>query len=193
MARSTAKAAAYVYHTDIVPRRQTRAFAASLQAFAHSEDGDLKRVIKHEQPSDDDSSPSSAVSQSVFDIEDAHFTTLSSKKRKRGFGIPSTVVTSVSTVTTTRTSPRKSQGSQEGPATTAKINKARRQPAKRITNEAGKEEVQPPTNWEEIYDVVKKMRKEKLAPVDTMGCETLAEEHLIPRVSPPKIHIRLLF
>ena len=63
-----------------------------------------------------------------------------------------------------------------------KAKKAKRQPAKRIVNESGQEEVQAPANWEDIYDAVREMRKEKLAPVDTMGCETLAEEHLTPRV-----------
>ena len=182
MARSAAKAATYVHHTDHVPRRQTRAFAASLQAFAYGQEGNLRQDVKREQSSEDNSSLSSAASQSVFDIEDIHLTTSVSKKRKRGFDTPSTAVTTLSTVTSTRTSPRKSQGNLEEAATEGKVKKARRQPAKRITNEAGEEHVQPPANWEEIYDVVKEMRKEKLAPVDTMGCETLAEEHLTPRV-----------
>jgi endonuclease-3 len=43
-------------------------------------------------------------------------------------------------------------------------------------------EIHPPPNWEEIYEAVKEMRKKVLAPVDTMGCETLAQEHSSPRV-----------
>lgn len=64
-----------------------------------------------------------------------------------------------------------------------KARKAKRQPAWRIFNEAGEEKVEPPANWEEVYDAVREMRKERLAPVDTMGCETLADERVTPRVS----------
>ena len=37
-------------------------------------------------------------------------------------------------------------------------------------------------NWQEIYDAVMAMRRKVVAPVDTMGCESLAEEHLTARV-----------
>ncbi|KAF8477202.1 DNA glycosylase [Kalaharituber pfeilii] len=36
--------------------------------------------------------------------------------------------------------------------------------------------VLPPPHWKEMYDLVKEMRKRIPAPVDTMGCERLAEE-----------------
>lgn len=39
----------------------------------------------------------------------------------------------------------------------------------------------PPANWEEIYSLVQAMRATKLAPVDTMGCETLADPTVTPR------------
>lgn len=188
MARGTAKAAVSAFsHADFAPRRQTRAFAASLQAFTY--DGDTPasaqkagKGLKREESSDDVSSLSSSGSTSAFDIEDAPFGASSTRKRKRGLDSPSTAVTSISTTTSTRTSPRKG-GVKGEDGTIGKMKKARRQPAKRIVNEAGEEEIQAPTNWEEIYDAVKEMRKTKLAPVDTMGCETLAEEHLTPRVS----------
>jgi endonuclease-3 len=63
-----------------------------------------------------------------------------------------------------------------------KTKKARRQPAKGFLNEAGEVEIHPPANWRETYEAVKEMRKTILAPVDTMGCETLAEKHISPRV-----------
>jgi endonuclease III len=35
--------------------------------------------------------------------------------------------------------------------------------------------------WEEIYALTRAMRNENLAPVDTMGCESLAERSRTPR------------
>lgn len=185
MARNTVKAAPSISQADFPPRRQTRAFAASLQAFTYNNGAEnVERELKREDSGDDDSSLSSVISDITFDIEDAPLRATVSKKRKRGFATPSTAVTSVSTVTSTRTSPRKG-GVKEEAANSGKARKAKRQPAKRIVNEAGEDEVQPPANWEEIYEAVKEMRKERLAPVDTMGCETLAEEHLTPKVCLP--------
>ena len=183
IARDTAKVAISFSQADYAPRRQTRAFAASLQAFTANGDVPIqspgKKGVKREDTSEDDSlsSPSS-----IFDIEDVPFESPTSKKRKRGLDSPSTVVTAKSTSTSTRTSPRKLDVKSED-RTIGKLKKAKRQPAKKIVNDAGEVEIEAPANWEEIYDAVREMRKEKLAPVDTMGCETLAEEHLTPRVS----------
>ena len=185
IARETAKVANSISQADFVPRRQTRAFAASLQAFAYNGDGIAQEVkketVKQEELSEDGSALSSASSGSAFDIEDLPFGTPASRKRKKGVDSPSTAITTISTATSSRTSPRK-PGIKPSDGTIGKPKKARRQPAKRIVNSAGEESIQAPANWEEIYDAVREMRKEKLAPVDTMGCETLAEEHSTPRV-----------
>ncbi len=183
--RETAKITKPISHADFVPHRQTRSFAASLQSFTYNGNVTVQKVEKGEPLSDDDSSLSSLGSGSPFDIEDAPFEESSARKRKRGFDSPLTAVTSISTVTSTRTSPRKASAQEEhGTVSKAgKARKAKRQPAKRIVSEAGEEEVEPPANWEEIYDAVREMRKGKLAPVDTMGCETLADERVTPRVS----------
>ena len=203
--RETAKVANSISQADFAPRRQTRAFAASLQAFAYNGDGSSQGVkkdgVKHEESSDDDSALSSTNS-AAFDIEDLPFPastpSSSSLKRKRAFDSPSvsTAITTVSTATSTRTSPRKPSPKTEDGTIGKARRKAKRQPAKRIVNEAtGAEEIQPPRNWEETYDAVREMRKEKLAPVDTMGCETLAEEHLTPRVRflpPPPLNLNAI-
>ncbi|KAL7271495.1 alpha,alpha-trehalase nth1 [Rhizina undulata] len=42
--------------------------------------------------------------------------------------------------------------------------------------------VEPPEHWEEMYDCVKEMRSRISAPVDTMGCERLAEDDASPKV-----------
>lgn len=181
IAKETARAVKQVTEADFVPHRQTRSFATSLQAFSANGTSLLdtgEKEVKQEDSSDDDSPLSSAASVASFDIEDAITTTLPSKKRKRGADTPATTVTSISVATSTRTSPRKSAGNDNA----GKPTKAKRQPAKQIVNETGKVEIHPPANWAEIYDAVKEMRKKVLAPVDTMGCETLAVEHLSPRV-----------
>lgn len=59
--------------------------------------------------------------------------------------------------------------------------KAKRQPAKKIKKEEESVALDPPPNWEEIWDITAEMRKHVLAPVDTMGCENLAEDHRSPR------------
>lgn len=185
IARDTAKVAISFSQADYAPRRQTRAFAASLQAFSANGEVPLpspgRNGVKREDTSDDDSLSTLA---SVFDIEDVPFESSTSRKRKRGLGSPSTAITTKSTSTSTRNSPRKPDLTSED-GTVGKLKKAKRQPAKRIVNEAGEAKIEAPANWEEIYDAVREMRKERLAPVDTMGCEMLAEEHLTPRVSWP--------
>ena len=184
IAQDAAKVAASFSQADFAPRRQTRAFAASLQAFSANGDVALlsrpgKKGVKREDTSDDEPLSSPA---SVFDIEDVPFEASASRKRKRGLDSPSTAANTKSTSTSTHTSPRK-PGVRPGSGTVGELKRAKRQPAKRVVNEAGEAEMEAPANWAEIYDAVREMRKERLAPVDTMGCETLAEENLTPRVS----------
>ena len=177
IARETAKASKRFSQGETTPQRQTRSFAATLNAFAASnvkvQDDSLD--VKEEDLSDSGSSLSTAFSVASFDIEDAVLKAPSSRKRRRVPDSPSTTVTTTSSATRIRTSPRKA-----GSGNIAK--KAKRQPAKQTVNDEGGVEIHAPANWQEIYDAVKEMRKTVLAPVDTMGCETLAEEHLTPRV-----------
>ena len=44
------------------------------------------------------------------------------------------------------------------------------------------ENVQTPENWEILYNNILEMRKEKTAPVDTMGCEKVQELSTDPKV-----------
>lgn len=159
LAQETAKV---VTRADFVPPRQTRSFAASLQAFSASH------------------SPLSSVSS--HDIEDLPFTGTPSRKRKRRYDPPSTAAKTVSTFTSASSSPKRVAKAEDGDAI-VKRKKGKKHPAKKVVNEAGEEKIEAPDNWEEIYDGVQEMRKEKSAPVDTMGCEALAEDHLSPQVS----------
>lgn len=182
LAKETAKVARTVSEADYVPRRQTRSFAASLQAF--SANGitvreAAKTEVKEEDLSNDESSLSSISSASSLDIEDSVPTNLSrSRKRKHGVDNPPTTVASISVTTSVRSTPRKPVAN----GIDGRTKKAKRQSAKQTINDVGEVEIHPPANWAEIYDSVKEMRKTAIAPVDTMGCETLAEEHLTPRV-----------
>ena len=186
LARDSAKVAISISQADYIPRRQTRAFAASLQVFTANghvpTSSPGKKGVTREDTSDDEPLSSPASVCDIKDIEDVPFQSSPSKKRKRGPDGSSTAVTAKSRSTSTRTSPRKLDIKSED-GTVGKVQKAKRQPAKRIVNDAGEVEIEAPANWSEIYDAVREMRKERLAPVDTMGCETLAEEHLTPRVS----------
>jgi endonuclease-3 len=59
--------------------------------------------------------------------------------------------------------------------------KARRAPAKKIKGSDGSIKTEPPANWEEIYALTREMRNANIAPVDTMGCESLADKNRAPR------------
>ena len=188
IARETARVARQSLPTDPTSVRQTRSFATSLNAFTanHVSAQASPLDIKEEDQSVSDSSLSSAPSAANFDIEDAVIEASSTRKRKRGLDTPSTTITTTSTVTSTRTSPRKAKNPGGN-----NVKRVKRQPAKQSINEAGEVEIHPPANWREIYDAVQEMRMRILAPVDTMGCESLAQEHLTPKVSlaPTKIPI----
>ena len=94
------------------------------------------------------------------------------KKRKRGQDTPVVVKHERNEVSiATIASPKKE----------IKPKKTRRAPAKKVTATDGSVKIEPPSNWEEIYTLTRQMRNENLAPVDTMGCESLAERTRTPR------------
>ncbi|KAJ4341752.1 alpha,alpha-trehalase nth1 [Ascochyta clinopodiicola] len=67
------------------------------------------------------------------------------------------------------------------PEKDVKPKRVRRAPAKKISGADGSVKVEAPSNWEEIYALTREMRNENLAPVDTMGCESLADRQRTPR------------
>lgn len=182
VSRETAKISNPFFPNTSSTRHQTRSFAASLSAYAAngSLNTDVPTVSKREDPSDDTSDLSTTVSEGNGDIEDV-IRPSSSRKRKRGADTPGTTVTSISSSLTERLTPEKREINYEGIGD-GKPKKILRQSAKKLVNDNGKVEIHPPDNWEEIYSAVTDMRKRALAPVDTMGCETLAEEQASPRV-----------
>ena len=180
--RDTARAITAISQADYAPPRQTRSFAASLQAFTADDVTLESPLVKREATND---KAPNVASKELGDIEDISLTTPEkSKKRKlNALDSPSATVTSISTSTTTRASPRKQPLNDETGAFAGKIRKAKRQPAKRIVKENGDVEIEPPANWEDIYEAVTEMRKLHPAPVDTMGCENhMDDESLEPKV-----------
>lgn len=58
----------------------------------------------------------------------------------------------------------------------------KRSPTNRITSKPDNDiPISPPSNWEEIYTLTAQMRSQWPAPVDTMGCESLADDTRTPR------------
>ncbi|KAI4229251.1 MAG: hypothetical protein L6R36_000999 [Xanthoria steineri] len=173
-------------NAEVVAGRKSRGFAAAINGFAAGDTpGDL--AVKQEDGSDNDSSPLSSLgSPSSFDIEDTpSFVNGILPKRKRG--ISSTPATTTTLTETsflkleTRTPPRKAAIKTEN-GSSAKIKKGKKDPAQRvIDHDSGDVTIHPPSHWEEIYALVQEMRKKVLAPVDTMGCESLAEATRSPR------------
>jgi endonuclease III len=119
------------------------------------------------------------VSQ-VADIEDAIATPL--RKRRR------VSATTTTTTTKTKTSPSvvKSEIVEEAlssiasPPSKTKTERRARKPARKVTDRStGEVKVEAPSDWEEMYQLVREMRAPggiaHGAAVDTMGCERLAD------------------
>jgi endonuclease-3 len=107
-------------------------------------------------------------------------------KRKRGSRAIAAVKTETDTEPTRRRTSRKAPKLEEEDddddvkGDQPKVKKGKRQPAKRISGPNGNVKVEPPANWEQMYSITAEMRKRVLAPVDTMGCESLADKSRSP-------------
>lgn len=128
--------------------------------------------IKRETGSDENARASSELSSVPADSASEGEARRVPMKRKRGQDTPIVVKQEVEETTIAGiASPKKSE----------KVKKARRAPAKKIKGNDGSVKMEPPPNWEEIYTLTREMRNENVAPVDTMGCESLAEKNRSPR------------
>lgn len=160
-------------------RRSTRNSSlhpSALRNFAFTGDSNIKTesipTIARPSPprSDDESSLSSANTADIEDLIEPP-----TKRQKRN--------TSPLRPTQART-PRKAQARQpvvkkeptvkDDPDVKSTPAKARRMPARKTRDADGTVVVEPPSNWETMYNTVKKMREDNpTAPVDTMGCAEL--------------------
>ncbi len=168
--------------STVLPRRSTR---ASLARSAHNATGT-------------ESGPSELKREPTPDIEDA-VATAATRKRKRTETITQstprrptrTIKTEVKHELKTEIETEiKSEIKTEHDSNNEDEPKPRprgrvRKPARTVTDPiTGATTVEPPTDWEEMYNLVKEMRltgPAANAAVDTMGCERLAQSHASAR------------
>lgn len=144
----------------------------SLRGFQHQ---DSSANTSTQRPSSSGSELSTPPSSPQSDAS-SYETAASTGKRKRNGPSSADVKTS-----TPRRTPRKAPKLEEQEDSEPKVKKGRRQPAKRITGNNGNAKVEPPANWEKMYSTTAEMRKRVVAPVDTMGCESLADLQRSPK------------
>jgi endonuclease-3 len=99
------------------------------------------------------------------------------QKRKRS----TKTATDIDTLPLSSSKKKMTVKTKESPTAPMPVKRARKQPAKRVKAGDGTVEIHPPADWELVYTTVQIMRKGLLAPVDTMGCEALAQPDISPR------------
>ena len=148
--------------------RQNRSAFHTTVGDAHVDAYEEGGFFKEEETDASGSQFASALADSGPDVE----ASLSNKKRKRGHALPAVVKHEEEEISISNiTSPEKA----------GKPRKGRRMPAKKITGPDGAVKIEPPANWEEMYTLTREMRNENIAPVDTMGCESLADKQRTPK------------
>ncbi|KAJ5724498.1 hypothetical protein N7493_006226 [Penicillium malachiteum] len=155
-------------------RRSTRSTSlntSALRSFAYTGDSTIKDELIPTIASipairdDDESSLSSANTADIEDLIEPP-----TKRQKRNTHAP--------VLTTSNRIPEKPETKdslvKDEEQKTKPPPKARRMPARKTRDADGATIVEPPSNWEAMYNTVKKMREDNpTAPVDTMGCAEL--------------------
>jgi endonuclease-3 len=103
-----------------------------------------------------------AMAEPPISVHDEEATVLSSRKRKRD------------------AEPASAKVESPDPET-PKTARVRRKSSKPATKSTGSASVEPPSNWERVYELTREMRLRTPAPVDTMGCERLADRTDSPK------------
>ncbi|KAF3933130.1 hypothetical protein ABW19_dt0202641 [Dactylella cylindrospora] len=181
--RSTTKSAT---RTTIVSKlatpRKSKAAKVSVKDEEEEEDDGFSDSELSSVPSDFESAYSESVKAESSDDDDEYSASpyfannsQSSKKRKRG------AAPNITDDEDDELSDVKPPKSKAKPKTTKKM------PAKvpKIKREKGvpiEIKYDPPENWREMYDAIKEMRLRIPAPVDTVGCERLAQTDVPPKV-----------
>ncbi|PGH08847.1 hypothetical protein AJ79_05851 [Helicocarpus griseus UAMH5409] len=171
------------------PRRQSRRIASSNPLSSYAVTDKRNSFAKDESQANERDDSSGLSSANTTDIEDLLTpATPQKRKRKRGQDSPKTKRTITSTARTTSssrlsTTPQKPVTVRDEETRRNTKNKPRRLPARKSKAADGTViKVEPPSNWEKIYDTVKEMRrKNPTAPVDTMGCSQLYWRSSSPR------------
>ena len=142
------------------------------------------------KPEDAESEADSEANTTISaDIEDTLSVPTASRKRKRKRGNASPANKFVSTTKATKSAwtppgqaELKDEDASEGTQSPERAKAKPKIPARKTAAEDGTVMIHPPSNWEEVYNIIKTMRaKNPTAPVDTMGCEDLFWE-----TAPPK-------
>ncbi|KAJ5970513.1 Endonuclease III conserved site-2 [Penicillium vulpinum] len=161
-------------------RRQTRnSNVSALKSFAHNPNATSTVKIEPENvsvipslsavKSDDESSLSELSDADTADIED--LLEPPSKRQKRNASPINTRVLKKSASPCTR---RKVRVKDEPDQKPTPAPRQRRLPARKTLGADGLVKVEPPSNWERMYGILKEMRAANpTAPVDTMGCSEL--------------------
>ncbi|OAX82722.1 hypothetical protein ACJ72_02928 [Emergomyces africanus] len=151
--------------------------------------------IINDEPQSDNHSGSELSSANTTDIEDLLTPApprIPERKRKRGQDSLSAIDIKRSASTSHNISTRRISITPTQQSIGTKVEdieskptpkqKPRRLPARRSTKTNGVVTVEPPSNWEKVYEIVKEMRrKNPTAPVDTMGCSQLYWRSSSPR------------
>lgn len=177
----TSRDTAKVVHALSTPigRRTRNSNVSALKTFAYNPNATPTVKIEPENvsltpslsavKSDDESSLSELSEADTADIED--LLEPPSKRRKRDASPihPRALKRSASPCTPLKVKVKDEPDQKPTPAP-----KQRRLPARTTRDIDGSVKVEPPSNWETMYDIVKKMRAANpTAPVDTMGCSEL--------------------
>lgn len=166
--------------------RSTRSSGRRIASFALGHDGTVE-VTDEPYDSSEDTAVQSTHTPDIEDgIEDGLIPPRSSRKRKVGSGSPmTTIITTKTEYTETWTSPRKrikAESDDDADASPSRSKAKPKIPARRTTASDGSVMIHPPSNWEEIYSIVKAFRtRNATAPVDTMGCEDLFWAYAPPK------------
>ncbi|UKZ62025.1 uncharacterized protein TrAtP1_003286 [Trichoderma atroviride] len=158
ISKDTAKLARRAADSASPPRRTTR---SSLARFAHN------AGVKTEQ---------------TPDIEDS----ITDPPTKRRRGSDASFSAELAKDETDSDEDDKLNALLAAPAIPPKSARRARKPARKVSDpDTGESTVSPPSDWEEMYNVVRKMRAPGGAAygaaVDTMGCERLADRSASPR------------
>lgn len=118
--------------------------------------------------SDDESSLSSADTADIEDLVEPP------TKRQKHNARPPAPLAQTRTPRKTRAPVVKKELAVKDEPDVKSTPKARRMPARKTRDAAGAVVVEPPSDWETMYNTVKRMREDNpTAPVDTMGCAEL--------------------
>ncbi|KAF2452981.1 DNA glycosylase [Lineolata rhizophorae] len=159
------------------PARQSPARARFLRSYALDGRPSTTPESTADNASEDSglSDPPSDLGRS--DAEPSAQPSQQSRKRKRGLSTPE-IPKSLGAKSTSSSSATmaKQASSPAADGAAARTRAPRRKPARKAVGPAGSVAVAPPTGWETLYNATLAMRSRIAAPVDTMGCERLADE-----------------